>query len=171
VLFDRDGTLIKNVPYLADPGHVQPVPGAGQTLAALRRNGIPVGVVSNQSGVARGLITPAQLESVNARVDSLLGPFDTWQVCTHQPSDGCSCRKPASGMVAAAAGALGLSAEDCVLIGDTGADVDAALTAGARAVLIPTTETLPSEVDRAAVVASVAPNLTAAVRQLVGRLG
>ena len=51
-LFDRDGTLIENVPYLTDPGRVQPVPGAGQTLAALRRNGIAVGVISNQSGVA-----------------------------------------------------------------------------------------------------------------------
>jgi histidinol-phosphate phosphatase family protein len=170
VLFDRDGTLIENVPYLADPGRVQPVPGAGQALAALRRHGIAVGVISNQSGVARGLITPAQLESVNARIESLLGPFDTWQVCIHHPNDACSCRKPAPGMVAAAADALGVAARDCVLIGDTGADVDAALTAGARAVLVPTSETLLCEVDRAAVVASVAPNLTAAVRRSVGRL-
>jgi histidinol-phosphate phosphatase family protein len=169
-LFDRDGTLIENVPYLADPGRVQPVPGAGQTLAALRRQGIAVGVISNQSGVARGLITPAQLESVNARIEFLLGPFDTWQVCVHHPKDACSCRKPAPGMVAAAADALGVATRDCVLIGDTGADVDAALTAGARAVLVPTSETLLCEVDRAAVVASVAPNLTAAVRRSVGRL-
>ena len=170
VLFDRDGTLIENVPYLADPGRVQPVPGAGQTLDALRRNGIAVGVVSNQSGVARGLITRDQLASVNAQVESLLGPFDTWQVCLHQPSDACDCRKPAPGMVTAAANALGVSARDCVLIGDTGADVDAALTAGARAVLVPTLDTLLCEVDRAGVVASVAPSLPAAVRQSVGRL-
>ena len=171
VLFDRDGTLIENVPYLTDPGRVQPVPGAGQTLAALRRNGIAVGVISNQSGVARGLITSAQLASVNARVESLLGPFDTWQVCVHGPTDACNCRKPAPGMVSAAADALGLSARDCVLIGDTAADVDAALTAGARAVLVPNADTQRSEVDRATVVASVAPNLAAAVRQSVGRLG
>jgi histidinol-phosphate phosphatase family protein len=170
VLFDRDGTLIENVPYLTDPGRVQPVPGAGQTLAALRRNGIAVGVISNQSGVARGLITPDQLASVNARVESLLGPFDTWQLCVHGPTDACSCRKPAPGMVSAAADALGVSARDCVLIGDTGADVDAALTAGARAVLVPNADTRRSEVDRAAVVASVAPNLATAVRQSVGRL-
>ena len=72
---------------------------------------------------------------------------------------------------AAAADALGLRARDCVLIGDTGADVDAALTAGARAVLVPNADTRRSEVDRAAVVASVAPSLAAAVRQSVGRLG
>jgi histidinol-phosphate phosphatase family protein len=146
------------------------VPGAGQTLDALRRNGIAVGVVSNQSGVARGLITHDQLVSVNAQVESLLGPFDTWQVCLHRPSDACDCRKPAPGMVTAAANALGVAARDCVLIGDTGADVDAALTAGARAVLVPTPDTLLCEVDRAGVVASVAPNLPAAVRQSVGRL-
>jgi histidinol-phosphate phosphatase family protein len=170
VLFDRDGTLIENIDYLADPGGVQPLPGAERVLTSLRRNGIAVGVVSNQSGVARGLITPAQLDSVNARVDTLLGPFDTWQVCPHGPTDGCSCRKPQPGMVVAAAAELGITTEECVLIGDTGADVDAALTAGAHAVLVPTAETLVAEVDRAAIVASVAPNLAAAVRRSVGRL-
>ncbi len=74
-------------------------------------------------------------------------------------------------MVVAAADDLGLPPRDCVLIGDIGADVDAALTAGARAVLVPNGDTRPLEVDRAAVVASVAPNLAAAVRQSVGRLG
>jgi HAD superfamily hydrolase (TIGR01662 family) len=170
VLFDRDGTLIQNVAYLADPGGVRPVRGARRTLTALRRNGIAVGIVSNQSGVARGLVTPTQLDSVNARVDTLLGPFDTWQVCPHGPGDGCSCRKPQAGMVRAAAAELGIATEDCVLIGDTGADVDAALTAGARAVLVPTAETLLAEVDRAGVVASVAPTLAGAVRRSVGRL-
>ena len=170
VLFDRDGTLIENIPYLADPRGVRPLPSAGRVLTALRRNGIAVGVVSNQSGVARGLITPAQLDSVNARVDALLGPFDTWQVCPHDPTDGCSCRKPQPGMVVAAAAELGIPTQECVLIGDTGADVDAALTAGARAVLVPTAETLQAEVDRASVVAAVAPNLAAAVRRSVGRL-
>ena len=65
-------------------------------------------MVSNQSGLARGLITPAQLDAVNARVDALLGTFETWQVCPHGPEDGCACRKPAPGMVLAAAAALGV---------------------------------------------------------------
>jgi histidinol-phosphate phosphatase family protein len=171
VLFDRDGTLIENVPYLADAASVQPLPGAVRTLSALRRNGIAVGVVSNQSGVARGLITPAQLERVNARVESLLGPFDTWQLCVHDAAAGCDCRKPQPGMVLAAAEALGVPTSDCVLIGDTGADVDAALTAGARAVLVPNDDTLLAEIDRAGVVATVAPSLASAVRRSVGWLG
>jgi HAD superfamily hydrolase (TIGR01662 family) len=165
VLFDRDGTLMHNVPYLSDPGLVRPVAGARRSLAALRRRGIAVGVVSNQSGVARGLISESALEQVNAKVEDLLGPFDTWQVCRHGAADGCSCRKPEPGMVHAAARELGVKPSDCVLIGDTGADVDAALRAGARAVLVPTAETRLPEVDRADVLAEVAPNLTVAVRR------
>jgi HAD superfamily hydrolase (TIGR01662 family) len=169
VLFDRDGTLIKDVPYLADPRRVQPMPGARRTLNQLRRRGVAVGVVSNQSGVARGLINPDELAQVNARVESLLGPFDTWQVCPHAPDAGCSCRKPEPGMVTAAARELGLAPGECLLIGDIGSDVDAALAAGARAVLVPTRHTKVGEIDHAQQVAAVAPNLRSAVRRHVGR--
>ena len=169
VLFDRDGTLIKDVPYLADPGRVQPMPGAGRTLNQLRRQGVAVGVVSNQSGVARGLINPDELSRVNARVESLLGPFDTWQICPHAPDAGCSCRKPEPGLVTAAARELGLAPHECLLIGDIGSDVDAALAAGARAVLVPTRHTKVGEIDYAELVAAVAPNLRTAVRRHVGR--
>ena len=77
--------------------------GARRTLNQLRRQGVAVGVVSNQSGVARGLINSDELAKVNARVESLLGPFDTWQVCPHAPDAGCGCRKPEPGLVTAAA--------------------------------------------------------------------
>jgi histidinol-phosphate phosphatase family protein len=169
VLFDRDGTLIKNVPYLADPKRVRPMPGARRTLNQLRRQGVAVGVVSNQSGVARGLINSDELAKVNARVESLLGPFDTWQVCPHGPDAGCGCRKPEPGLVTAAARQLGFDPQDCLMIGDIGSDVDAALAAGARAVLVPTRHTKITEIDRAQLVAAVAPNLRSAVRRHVGR--
>jgi D-glycero-D-manno-heptose 1,7-bisphosphate phosphatase len=165
VLFDRDGTLIHNVPYLDDPDGVRPISGAREVLDGLRSRGVAVGVVSNQSGVARGLISPEALERVNARVDALLGPFDTWQVCRHGEQDGCSCRKPQPGMVQAAAAALGLQPEECLMIGDIGADVDAGLRAGARAVLVPTATTLPDEVERARSEAAVAGTLAEAVRR------
>jgi histidinol-phosphate phosphatase family protein len=125
--------------------------------------------VSNQSGVARGLINPDELARVNARVESLLGPFDTWQVCPHAPDAHCTCRKPEPGMVTAAAQELGLTPSECLLIGDIGSDVDAALAAGARAVLVPTRDTKVDEIDHAHVVAAVAPNLRTAVRRHVGR--
>jgi HAD superfamily hydrolase (TIGR01662 family) len=169
VLFDRDGTLIEDVPYLADPQRVRPVPGARRTLNQLRRRGVAVGVVSNQSGVARGLIAVDELERVNARVDSLLGPFDTWQVCPHAPDARCSCRKPEPGLVTAAARELGLAPHECLMIGDIGSDVDAALAAGARAVLVPGPNTKIDEIDRAHLVAAVAPTLRSAVRRHVGR--
>ena len=169
VLFDRDGTLIKDVPYLADPRRVRPVSGARRTLRQLRRQGVAVGVVSNQSGVARGLINPEELAQVNARVDSLLGPFDTWQVCPHAPDAGCGCRKPEPGLVTAAAQELGLDPDQCLLIGDIGSDVQAALAAGARAVLVPTRKTRVAEIDHAQLFAAVAPNLRTAVRRHVGR--
>jgi HAD superfamily hydrolase (TIGR01662 family) len=169
VLFDRDGTLIEDVPYLADPQRVRPMPGARRTLNQLRRRGVAVGVVSNQSGIARGLIAVDELERVNARVDSLLGPFDTWQVCAHAPDARCSCRKPEPGLVTAAARELGLAPHECLMIGDIGSDVDAALAAGARAVLVPGPNTKIDEIDRAHLVAAVAPTLRSAVRRHVGR--
>jgi histidinol-phosphate phosphatase family protein len=164
VLFDRDDTLIVDVPYLDDPDGVRPVPGAVELVRGLRARGVPVGVVSNQSGVAKGLISPDRLAAVNARVEELFGPFGTWQVCVHDDGDGCGCRKPAPGLVLRAAGALGVDPASCVVIGDTGADVDAALAAGARAVLVPTARTLEPEITRARRHAAVARDLAEALR-------
>ena len=151
VLFDRDGTLVEDVPYNGDPALVRPVPGAAQAVAALRRAGVRIGVVTNQSAVARGMVTREQVDAVNARVEDLLGPFDTWQVCPHGPDDGCACRKPAPGMVAAAAAELGLRPYEVVVVGDIGSDVEAAHAAGARAVLVPNEQTLAAEVEAAPV--------------------
>lgn len=165
VLFDRDGTLVVDVPYNSDPAQVRPVPAARAALALLRVAGIPTGVVTNQSGIARGIITRAQADAVNARVDKLLGPFAVWQVCPHAPGDGCGCRKPAPGMVLAAAQRLGVPPERLAVVGDIGADVAAAAAAGAAAVLVPTPVTRRAEVDAAPVVCA---DLVAAVCHLLG---
>lgn len=163
VLLDRDDTIIEDRHYLNDPGGVQPMAGADGALRRLRDRGLLLAIVSNQSGVAKGLITPDQLAAVNERVDEVLGPFDAWQVCVHDDADGCECRKPAPGMVLAAADALGVDPARCVLIGDTGGDVDAALSAGAGAVLVPTERTLRHEITDARVRARVAADLSGAV--------
>src|SRR3954470_9973414 len=81
VLFDRDGTLVHDFPYNGDPAWVRPVDGAREALDRLRARGVRVGVVSNQSGVARGLITTEQVEACNARLEELLGPFDVIRYC------------------------------------------------------------------------------------------
>ncbi|MEV3901275.1 HAD-IIIA family hydrolase [Mycobacterium sp. NPDC050551] len=163
VLLDRDDTIIEDGPYLNDPAGVRPMPGAAAALDRLRDKGLLLAVVTNQSGVAKGLISTEELDAVNARVDAELGPFHTWQVCVHDADDGCGCRKPAPGMVRAAAEALGVDPARCVMIGDTGGDVAAALSADADAVLVPTQRTLPHEVDEARSLARVAPSLVDAV--------
>lgn len=164
VLFDRDGTLVRDVPYNGRPELVEPMPGARAALDRLRAAGVAVAVVTNQSGLARGLITPAQVDDVNRRVEELLGPFATWVVCPHGPGEGCSCRKPAPGLVQEAARRLGVDPARCAVVGDIGADVEAARAAGARAVLVPTPVTLREEVEAAP---EVAPSLAAAVDSLL----
>lgn len=168
VLFDRDGTLVHDVPYNGDPSRVQPVDGAGEAVRRLRAAGIKVGVVSNQSGVARGRLAPEDVARVNARIDELVGPFDTWQVCPHGEDDGCTCRKPAPGLVLAAAGELGVAPDRVVLVGDIGSDVAAGEAAGARAFLVPNPATRPEEVAAARLVA---PDLRAVVDALIGLRG
>lgn len=152
VLVDRDGTLIRDVPYNGDPERVRPMPGARDALDRLRAAGLPIVVVTNQSGIARGLLTHAQVGAVNARIDDLLGPFDGWQICPHVEADGCACRKPRPGLVHAAAARLGVPVERCVLIGDIGSDVDAARAAGAVGVLVPTAATEAAEIRAASAV-------------------
>jgi HAD superfamily hydrolase (TIGR01662 family) len=149
VLFDRDGTLVHDFPYNGDPEWVRPVEGAKEALDRLRAQGVRVGVVSNQSGVARGIITHAQVDACMARLAELLGPFDTVQVCPHGPDDGCTCRKPAPGMVKAAGAALDIDPARTVVIGDIGADVEAAAAAGAVGILVPTPVTRRQEIAAA----------------------
>jgi histidinol-phosphate phosphatase family protein len=165
VLLDRDGTLIRDVPYNGEPDLVEPLPGAREALARLRAAGVPLAAVSNQSGVGRGLITSEQVAAVNRRVEELLGPLEHWLVCEHAPEAGCACRKPAPGLVVRAAGALGVAPESCAVVGDIGADVQAARAAGARPVLVPTAATRPEEIAAAP---EVAPDLAGAVQLLLG---
>ncbi|MEJ5944606.1 HAD-IIIA family hydrolase [Pseudokineococcus basanitobsidens] len=164
VLFDRDGTLVHDVPYNGDPARVEPVEGAREVVEALRDAGVAVGVVSNQSGVARGLLTPGQVDAVNAEVDRRVGPLATWQWCPHGAEDGCRCRKPGPGLVERAAASLGVAAGECAVVGDIGADVGAAQAAGARSVLVPTPVTRAREVRDAPLVAD---DLARAVELLV----
>ncbi|MEV7662824.1 HAD family hydrolase [Paenarthrobacter sp. NPDC089316] len=149
VLFDRDGTLVVDVPYNGDPQLVRPMDGALAALQKVRGAGLATGVVSNQSGVARGLLTLDQVTSVNRKVEQVLGPFDVWEICPHGPGDGCECRKPAPGMILAACRRLGITPDETAFIGDIGADIEAATAAGSRAVLVPTPVTRQEEIDAA----------------------
>ncbi len=164
MLFDRDGTLVVDVPYNGDPALVQPVPQAAAALARLRAAGVRTAVVTNQSGIARGLLTRAQVDAVHARLAELVGDLGPVFVCEHGPDDGCACRKPRPGLVLQAAAALGVPPAECAVVGDIGADVGAALAAGARPVLVPTAVTRAEEVAAAP---EVVADLAAAVDLLL----
>ncbi|MFF7361593.1 HAD-IIIA family hydrolase [Streptomyces sp. NPDC008125] len=164
VLFDRDGTLVEDVPYNGDPDLVRLLPGAREAADLLRAEGIATGVVSNQSGIGRGLLREQDVIRVNRRADELLGTLGTWVFCPHTPYAGCACRKPRPGLVVKAARRLGVPPETCVVIGDIQADVLAARAAGAWGVLVPNAATLRAEVEAER---WTAPDLLTAVRMVL----
>jgi histidinol-phosphate phosphatase family protein len=149
VLLDRDGTLVEDVPYNGDPEQVRPLPGVREALDRLRGEGVRLAVVSNQSGVGRGLLTAEQVEAVNERLMTLLGPFEAVYVCPHAPDDGCECRKPAPGLIKQALAETGVAPDRTLMVGDIGADLGAAEAAGVSGVLVPTPITRREEVDAA----------------------
>jgi D-glycero-D-manno-heptose 1,7-bisphosphate phosphatase len=139
---DRDGTLIAERDYLADPTGVRLVPGAVRALASLRAEGIALVVVTNQSGIARGLYSLEDYHAVAARLDAVLAaagvPVDATRYCPHHPdyTGPCSCRKPGVGMYVAAAGELGLDLQASWYVGDKITDVLPALELGGRGILV-----------------------------------
>lgn len=167
VLFDRDGTLVVDVPYNGDPRRVRAMNHARAAVELVRRAGLATGVASNQSGVARGLLSLDQVYAVNRRVDQLFGSFDVWEVCPHRQEDNCGCRKPAPGMIVNACRRIGVEPGEAAYVGDIGADVEAAKAAGSRHVLVPTAATRVEEVDDAEFVAR---DLWHAVNLLLGRV-
>jgi D-glycero-D-manno-heptose 1,7-bisphosphate phosphatase len=145
VLFDRDETIVVDVPFNGDPERVEPAPNARALLDRLRAANLPLAVVSNQSGVGRGLISAEAVDAVNRRVDELLGPFAGFFVCPHAPGDECECRKPKPKLILDAARALGVDPACCVVVGDRESDVEAARNAGA----IPIKIAGPADLERA----------------------
>lgn len=159
VLCDRDGTLVIDVPFNDDPSRVVPLPGVVDGLARLRGAGLPVGILADQDGVARGLVTPGQVDAMNRRVADVLGPFQTIAWCPHAPRDRCGCGKPAPGLIVRAATALRVAPSRCAVIGDDVADVEAAQAAGALGILVPRAGSRPT----APWPARTAPDFAAAV--------
>jgi histidinol-phosphate phosphatase family protein len=139
LFLDRDGTIIRDAGYPRDPAAVELVPGAVEALREARAQGFRLVIVSNQSGVARGLIRPEEARAVQARVEELFAEggvtFDGAWFCFHGPDDACACRKPAPGMILEAARALGVDPARSILIGDKPSDVEAGVAAGCQALL------------------------------------
>jgi histidinol-phosphate phosphatase family protein len=133
LLVDRDGTLIEDVGYLRDPAQVKLVDGAAEALRALQRDWALV-VISNQSGIARGLISEREAEAVHAAFIAAFAAegvtFAGCYYCPHAPEGGCTCRKPAPGLIVEAARELGLDLRRSVMLGDKASDVEAGRAAG-----------------------------------------
>jgi D-glycero-D-manno-heptose 1,7-bisphosphate phosphatase len=141
---DRDGTLVVERHYLADPAGVELVPGAVEALRRLRAAGYRLVLVTNQSGIARGLYTEADFHAVQERLAALLATagirFDSTQFCPHHPdiTGPCDCRKPAAGMFLRAAQDVPIDFARSIFIGDRLKDVLPARTLGGRGYLVRT---------------------------------
>jgi histidinol-phosphate phosphatase family protein len=140
VFVDRDGTLIAERGYLSDPAGVELLPGTTRALRRLRAAGLPVIVVSNQSGVGRGLYSLSQAHDTMARLRVELRrsgvELDGVYFCPHRPEEGCPCRKPGTWLLERAAEDQHLSLRESYLVGDKLLDVEAAHRAGARGILV-----------------------------------
>ncbi len=140
VLLDRDGTVIREKEYLADPDGVELIPGAVDGLKRLQDAGAVLVIISNQSGVGRGYFTAQDVEAVNDRMMNLLDQAGVRirgvYYCPHAPDDRCDCRKPEIGLLKRAETDTGLPLASAFMIGDKAADVEAGQRAGCRTVLV-----------------------------------
>jgi len=144
VFLDRDGTIIEEADYLADPEGVVLIPGAVEALTLLRDAGFALVVVTNQSGIARGLYAQEDYEAVARRLDEVLAEngitLDATRFCPHHPdlTGDCGCRKPATGMHLDATEALGLDPSNSWFVGDKLRDLLPALELGGEGILVRT---------------------------------
>ncbi len=172
---DRDGTLIEDRHFLADPEGVVPLPNAMDAVRALNQAGVLAIVVTNQSGIARGLLTEAQYASTAQRLRDLFERagvhIDGMYHCPHFPdiSGPCACRKPGTFLYTRAAADYAIDLQRSAYIGDRLRDVLPAQTLGGRGILIAGPDTPADERERAAAEFTVVDSLAAAVRTALGR--
>jgi histidinol-phosphate phosphatase family protein len=148
VFVDRDGTICKDVHYMRRPEQFELLPGVAEGIKLLNKLGVKVIVATNQSGVARGYFTEADLMKIHERmIDELAkkgAKIDAVYYCLHHPDEECDCRKPNIGMLKQAAMDFGIDlGNNCYIIGDRKLDVEAGRKAGCTSILVPTPETEP----------------------------
>jgi D-glycero-D-manno-heptose 1,7-bisphosphate phosphatase len=153
VIVDRDGVVNEDsADYIKSVAEWRPIAGSLEAIAELTKAGYRVAVVTNQSGVARGLFDEATLEAIHARMRSAVraagGELAGIYYCPHLPSAGCDCRKPRPGLFRQLERALGVSVRGVPYVGDKLTDVDAAEAVGARPMLVRTGK--GAELERAA---------------------
>lgn len=149
VFLDRDGTINEEVGYLDRLDKLRLLPGAGEAVRLINRSGMKVVVITNQSGIGRGLFDEAFVDAVHAEMSRMLweagAAIDGFYFCPHHPTEGiaryrrsCSCRKPAPGLLLRAAAELAIDLSRSYMIGDMPKDVEAGQQAGAKGILVRT---------------------------------
>jgi D-glycero-D-manno-heptose 1,7-bisphosphate phosphatase len=137
---DRDGTLIRDTGYVSSPAEVQLLPGAAEAVRLLNVAGIPVVVVTNQSGIGRGYFDVLAFNAVQERVLALLSEggarIDATYLCPHSPEEGCPCRKPELGLYLTAAAEIGVETAGGLYVGDSVRDVLPARELGGVGMLV-----------------------------------
>lgn len=174
VFLDRDGTLVEDPGYLSEPEQIRLLPGAADAVSALSSAGALVIVVTNQSGIARGLLTPEQYRSTEHRLEELLASggarVDAQYHCPHLPeiSGPCDCRKPGTGLYLRAAERFGIGLGSSWWVGDRMRDVIPAQLLGGQGILI-TSPAAPAESSLEAQPGDTARDLAAAARIILDR--
>jgi heptosyltransferase-2 len=152
IFLDRDGTLNPDPGYIKSPDQFELFPGVSEALARLKRAGARLIVVTNQSGIARGLLSRKDLDAVHMKLKRLLDgagvTLDAIYFCPHHPDDGCECRKPNRGMIDQAVRECGVTLDHSYLIGDHSRDIELAKRVGVRSVLVTTGVVSPQDAER-----------------------
>jgi D-glycero-D-manno-heptose 1,7-bisphosphate phosphatase len=147
VFLDRDGTLNEDPGYIGEPEKVKLYPNTGETLSLLKNDlNFSLIVISNQSGIGRGLITRENVDAVNRKVNGLLKQFDVeidaFYYCPYHPDyntpEECICRKPSPEMVLKAAKDFNIDLKDSYLIGDAASDIECGINSGVKTILVKT---------------------------------
>jgi len=153
IILDRDGVILEAVEgYLANPNSAMFIPGSIDALCVLLSHDIPLGLATNQAGIATGKITREQTAAIQRLIDSVLldqtgRTFKAVRVCPHAKDAGCSCRKPKPGLLLAAANDMSVDPVNCVYVGDHSDDWRAAINADTLPVLVRTGRGRTAELD------------------------
>jgi D-glycero-D-manno-heptose 1,7-bisphosphate phosphatase len=143
ILLDRDGVINQDSDsFIKSPEEWQPIEGSLDAIALLNRHGYKIAIITNQSGLSRGLFDEAMLEKIHAKMQQMVeekgGKIDAIYVCPHGPGDGCNCRKPKPGMLETFASEHSVDLKDIAFIGDSLRDMQAARAVGAIPILVKT---------------------------------
>jgi D-glycero-D-manno-heptose 1,7-bisphosphate phosphatase len=168
VVLDRDGTIVIDRGYAHDPASLEFEPGAAEGLRNLYRAGCRLVVITNQSGVGRGLFPLERVHEMNTRLEAMVeeagARLEKIYFCPHVPEAGCMCRKPNQGLLMAAAAELRFDPAAAIVIGDKESDIEFGRHAGAKTILIAAERPSPGGRIHADFVA---PDLSAAARELL----